>query len=49
VQDASLGALAFQTACAVPAIPTVTGTAATLLAPLFAASLAWMISRRRIP
>ena len=47
VQDASLGALAFQTAC--PAvIPTVSGTATILLALLFAASLAWMIRRRRI-
>jgi hypothetical protein len=47
VQDASLGALAFQTAC--PAvIPTVSGTATILLALLFAASLAWMISRRRV-
>jgi hypothetical protein len=47
VQDASLGALAFQTACP-PAIPTVSGTATILLALLFAASLAWMISRRRV-
>ena len=47
VQDASLGALAFQTTC--PAvIPTVSGTATILLALLFAASLAWMISRRRV-
>jgi hypothetical protein len=47
VQDASLGALAFQTAC--PAvIPTVSGTATILLALLFAAFLAWMISRRRV-
>jgi len=47
VQDASLGALAFQTAC--PAvIPTVSGTATILLALLFAASLAWMISRPRV-
>lgn len=48
VQDASLGAVAFQTACAVPAIPTVTGAATILLALLLAASLAWMISRRRV-
>ena len=48
VQDASLGALAFQTACPVPVIPTVSGTATILLALLFAASLAWSISRKRI-
>jgi len=48
VQDASLGALAFQTACPAPVIPTVTGTATILLALLLAASLAWMIRRRRI-
>jgi len=48
VQDASLGALAFQTACPIPAIPTVSGTATILLALLFATSLAWMISRRRV-
>jgi len=47
VQDASLGALAFQTACP-PVIPTVSGTAAILLALLFAAFLAWMISRKRV-
>jgi hypothetical protein len=48
VQDASLGALAFQASCPVPVIPTVSGTAAILLALFFAASLAWMISRRRV-
>ena len=48
VQDSSLGALAFQTACPVPVIPTVSGAAAILLALLFAVSLAWMISRRRV-
>jgi hypothetical protein len=48
VQDASLGALAFQTACTVPVIPTVAGTPAILLALLFLAALARMISRRRV-
>ncbi len=48
VPDASLGALAFQTSCPVPAIPAVSGTATILLALLFAASLAWMISRKRV-
>jgi hypothetical protein len=47
-EDASLGALAFQASCPVPVIPTVSGTATILLALLFAASLAWMIRRRRI-
>ena len=48
VQDASLGALAFQTTCPAPVIPTVSGTATILLALLLAASLAWMLSRRRV-
>jgi hypothetical protein len=48
VQDASLGALAFQTTCPAPVIPTVSGTATILLALLFAAALAWMLSRKRI-
>jgi uncharacterized protein (TIGR03382 family) len=47
VQDASLGALAFQTACAVR-IPAASGGVTILLALLFAASLAWMLSRRRV-
>jgi len=48
VQDASLGALAFQTACPAPRIPAASGAATILLALLFAAALAWMLSRRRI-
>jgi hypothetical protein len=48
VQDASLGALAFQASCPAPVIPTVSGAATILLALLFAASLAWMISTRRV-
>ena len=47
VQDASLGALAFQTACAVR-IPAASGGVTILLALLFAASLAWMISKKRV-
>ena len=48
VQDASLGALAFQASCPVPVIPTASGTATILLALLFAAYLTWMISRKRV-
>jgi len=49
VQDASLGALAFQAACPTPPrIPAASGGVTILLALLFAASLAWMISRRRV-
>jgi len=49
VQDASLGALAFQTACPTPRrIPAASGGVTILLALLFAASLAWMISRKRV-
>ena len=48
VQEASLGALAFQASCPVPVIPTASGTATILLALLFAAYLTWMISRKRV-
>jgi len=48
VQDASLGALAFQTACPAPRIPAASGGMMILLALLLAASLAWMIRRRRV-
>jgi uncharacterized protein (TIGR03382 family) len=49
VQDASLGALAFQTACPPPPrIPAASGGVTILLALLFAAALAWMLSRRRV-
>jgi uncharacterized protein (TIGR03382 family) len=49
VQDASLGALAFQAACPTPPrIPAASGGVTILLALLFAASLAWMLSRRRV-
>jgi uncharacterized protein (TIGR03382 family) len=47
VQDASLGALAFQTTCPVR-IPAASGGMTILLALLLAASLAWMLSRRRV-
>jgi hypothetical protein len=48
VQDASLGALAFQARCPAPVVPTVSGAATILLALLFAAALAWMLRRQRI-
>jgi uncharacterized protein (TIGR03382 family) len=48
VQDASLGALAFQTACPPPRIPAASRGMTILLALLLAASLAWMLSRRRV-
>jgi len=46
VPDASLGALAFESDCTVPIIPTVSGGGMILLALLFAVSLAWMARRR---
>jgi hypothetical protein len=48
VPDASLGALAFQNACEIPIIPTVSEWGLILLALLFAAQLAWMMKRRRV-
>jgi len=48
VEDASLGALAFQTACPPPRIPAASGGMTILLALLLAAALAWMLSRRRV-
>lgn len=46
VPDASLGALAFESKCAVPIIPTVPGGGAILLALLFGAQLAWLMRTR---
>ncbi len=48
VPDASLGALAFQTACEIPIIPSASGGGMMLLALLFVAQVAWMIRRRRV-
>lgn len=48
VPDGSLGALAFQSACAPPQkIPAVSGGATVALVVLFAGSLMWMVSRRQ--
>jgi hypothetical protein len=46
VADASLGALAFQSPCAAPSIPAVSGRATLLLALLFGGCLMWMVGRR---
>ena len=48
VPDASLGALAFQSPCEIPIIPTVSEWGMVLLALLFAAHLGWMMRRRRV-
>ena len=48
VPDASLGALAFQNACEIPIIPSVSEWGIVLLALLFVAQLAWMMRRRRV-
>jgi len=48
VPDASLGALAIQSPCEVPIIPTVSKWGMILLALLFVAQLAWMMRRRRV-
>jgi hypothetical protein len=47
VPDASLGALAFESDCTVPIIPTVSEGGMVLLALLLVAQLAWMMRRRR--
>ena len=47
VPDASLGALAFQNACEIPIIPSVSEWGMILLALLFVAQLAWMMRRKR--
>jgi hypothetical protein len=46
VPDASLGALAFESDCTVPIIPTLSGGGAILLALLLAGHLAWMTRRK---
>jgi len=48
VQDASLGALAFQSACPVPRIPSASDRGIILLTLLFVAQIAWMMRRKRI-
>jgi hypothetical protein len=47
VQDASLGAMAFESDCTVPIIPTVSGGGMVLLALLLVSQLTWMMRRRR--
>jgi hypothetical protein len=47
VPDASLGALAFQTACPTARIPSVSAWGTVLLGLLFVAHLAWTMRRRR--
>lgn len=46
--DASLGALAFQSPCPAPIIPSTSEWGLILLALLFVAQLAWMMRRRRV-